>query len=80
MRILRQQDVDLPHDLSLVGFDDVVLARYLYPALTTIHYPVERMARRATALAIQLYKESTPQPQRNEFSAELIIRDSVRPL
>lgn len=44
MRILHQQGITLPQQLSIVGFDDVVMARYLYPALTTMHYPVERMA------------------------------------
>ncbi len=34
----------------LSAFDDVVLARYLYPALTTMHYPVEQMARCAAQL------------------------------
>jgi LacI family transcriptional regulator len=56
------------------------MARYLYPALTTMHYPVERMARYASQLAIQLFKGVTPQPGMNKFTAELVIRDSVLPL
>lgn len=51
MRILHQRGVQLPQQLSIVGFDDVVLARYLYPALTTMHYPVEQMARCAAQLS-----------------------------
>ncbi|MCS2169528.1 LacI family DNA-binding transcriptional regulator [Scandinavium sp. TWS1a] len=80
MRVLHQQGVNLPQKLSLVGFDDVVLARYLHPALTTMHYPVEHMARRASALAIQLYQGVTLPPSANSFSATLVIRDSVFPL
>ncbi|EEG5183440.1 LacI family DNA-binding transcriptional regulator [Salmonella enterica subsp. houtenae] len=38
MRILHQRGVRLPQQLSIVGFDDVVLARYLYPALTTMQF------------------------------------------
>jgi LacI family transcriptional regulator len=79
MRILHQQGVALPERLSLVGFDDVVLARYLHPALTTIHYPVETMARQAGQLAIQLYQGQTPPPRSNGFSARLVVRDSVCP-
>lgn len=56
-----------------------VLARYLYPALTTMHYPVEQMARCAALLAIQLYQGITPPPSSNRFNAELVIRDSVAP-
>lgn len=77
MRALHQRGVNLPDQLSLVGFDDVVLARYLYPALTTMHYPVERMARRAAMLAIQLYQHQTLSPRSLRFDAEFIERDSV---
>ena len=80
MRILYQQGKILPQQLSLVGFDDVVLARYLHPALTTMHYPVERMARSATQLAIRLYQGETPSPEHHGFNAELVVRDSVFPL
>lgn len=76
---LHQRGVHLPQQLSIVGFDDVVLARYLYPALTTMHYPVEQMARCAAQLAIQLYQGITPPPSSNHFNAELVIRDSVAP-
>ncbi|EGV0750236.1 LacI family DNA-binding transcriptional regulator [Salmonella enterica] len=79
MRILHQRGVQLPQQLSIVGFDDVVLARYLYPALTTMHYPVEQMTRCAAQLAIQLYQGITPPPSSNHFNAELVIRDSVAP-
>ncbi|ECB2557974.1 LacI family DNA-binding transcriptional regulator [Salmonella enterica subsp. enterica serovar Bareilly] len=74
-----EEGVQLPQQLSIVGFDDVVLARYLYPALTTMHYPVEQMARCAAQLAIQLYQGITPPPSSNHFNAELVIRDSVAP-
>lgn len=62
MRILHQQGITLPQQLSIVGFDDVVMARYLYPALTTMHYPVERMARCASQLAIQLLRAQLSVP------------------
>lgn len=80
MRVFHQQGIRLPEQLSIVGFDDVVLARYLHPALTTIHYPVERMARRASQLALQLSREGTPPPARHGFTADLVIRDSVAPV
>ncbi|WP_445497031.1 LacI family DNA-binding transcriptional regulator [Photorhabdus sp. SF281] len=77
MRALHQRKINLPEQLSIVGFDDIVLARYLYPSLTTVHYPIERIARRAANLALQLNAQEEPAPQLNMFSAELVIRDSV---
>ncbi len=80
MRTFRQRQMSLPEDISIVGFDDVALAKYLHPALTTVHYPVEKMARRAATLALQLNSAATVAPQNNMFSAELILRDSVASL
>lgn len=77
MRSLHQRNISLPNELSIVGFDDIVLAKYLYPSLTTIHYPIERMARKAATLALLLHSEGELPPQANMFSAELIIRNSV---
>lgn len=80
MRTFRQHHMNLPGDLSIVGFDDVALAKYLHPSLTTVHYPVEKMARRAANLALQLNSGTAVTPQNNMFTAELILRDSVASL
>ncbi|MDC9595961.1 LacI family DNA-binding transcriptional regulator [Xenorhabdus anantnagensis] len=77
MRALHQRKINLPEQLSIVGFDDIVTARYLYPPLTTVHNPIEQMAQRAANLALQLSAKKELPPQMNMFSAELIIRDSV---
>ncbi|MGP2728408.1 substrate-binding domain-containing protein, partial [Serratia marcescens] len=77
MRTCHQRQVQLPEALSIVGFDDIALAKYLHPSLTTVHYPIEKMARRAARLALQIHSGSDVAPQNNRFSAELILRDSV---
>ncbi|MEQ1961940.1 LacI family DNA-binding transcriptional regulator [Xenorhabdus khoisanae] len=77
MRFLHRRKISLPEQLSIVGFDNIVTARYLYPPLTTIHNPIEQMAQRAANLALQLNAKKELLPQKNMFSAELIIRDSV---
>ncbi|MDC9587813.1 LacI family DNA-binding transcriptional regulator [Xenorhabdus sp. XENO-10] len=77
MRFLHQRKINLPEQLSIVGFDDIVTARYLYPPLTTVHNPIEQMAQRAANLALQLSAKKELAPQMNMFSAELVIRDSV---
>ena len=41
---LREQGVSVPQDVSVVGFDNVTHAKYLYPALTTIDHPIGEMA------------------------------------
>ena len=68
----------LPEDLSVVGFDDIALARAMYPALTTMAQPVSEMARMATGLLLdRLNGRTSDEPrQRIMLPAELIIRDS----
>ncbi|GLX78568.1 transcriptional regulator [Thalassotalea insulae] len=42
----------VPQDVSVIGFDDVLLSRYSRPKLTTLHYPIEEMAEKAAQLAL----------------------------
>ncbi|WP_325895061.1 substrate-binding domain-containing protein [Grimontia sp. NTOU-MAR1] len=67
----------VPEDVSVVGFDDSLIARYLHPKLTSVRYPIEEMAELAAEQAIAL---STKQPMRNEkgsYAPTLIKRNSV---
>jgi LacI family transcriptional regulator len=47
----------MPQDLAVCGFDNAPIASAIWPALTTIHQPVEAMARAAVQLAIEAIKE-----------------------
>lgn len=46
----------VPQDISVIGFDDVLLSRYSRPKLTTLNYPIEAMAENAALLALE-YRE-----------------------
>ncbi|NUV37701.1 LacI family DNA-binding transcriptional regulator, partial [Streptomyces sp. KAI-27] len=50
----RVHGLRVPHDLSVVGYDDVSLARWASPALTTIHQPLRQMAEEATQMLMRL--------------------------
>ncbi|MBE8167329.1 MAG: LacI family DNA-binding transcriptional regulator [Shewanella sp.] len=49
---LIDKGIKIPEDISVIGFDDVILARYCQPKLTTLKYPIEDMAQHAAKLAI----------------------------
>ncbi len=51
----------IPEDVSVVGFDDLIVARACRPQLTTMHYPVEAMASYAAELAIALSSQGASQ-------------------
>lgn len=50
---LKDNGVAVPQHFSLIGFDDIPIARYTDPQLTTVRYPVASMAKLATELALQ---------------------------
>lgn len=54
LSVLADNGLRVPEDVSVVGFDDLVYARYLRPKLTTLRYPIELMAAQAARLALQL--------------------------
>jgi len=68
----------VPEDVSVIGFDDLLLGVACRPKLTTMHYPVEEMANYATKLAIKLSEQKMPaSKQTHLFIAEMVERDSV---
>ena len=76
---LRERQIGVPRDLSIVGFDDPLWARHLDPALTVVTQPIVEMAKRATALLLSLLQD--PEAIRLEvFTPDLVIRQSTAPL
>ena len=52
--VLADNGLKVPEEVSVVGFDDIIYARYLRPKLSTMRYPIELMAAQAAKLALQL--------------------------
>lgn len=76
MRTLRESGRDVPSDVSVVGFDDVFLAQYLTPMLTTVRQPLVDMGRAAVHLLLaRLGREGRGVVHR--FEPELVERQSV---
>ncbi len=68
----------VPEDVSVIGFDDLIVARACRPQLTTMHYPVEEMASYATKLAIELSTQPEAVGHRTHlFLPQLVERESV---
>lgn len=72
---LREQRLDVPADISVVGFNDMPIARDVTPPLTTVHLPLVEMGERAMTLALD---HDTRQESTEHFPAELVVRASTR--
>lgn len=77
LSVLSDNSIDVPGKISLIGFDDVLISRYLRPRLTTIRYPVVAMATQAAELALALSKQLPLPETTNMFSPTLVCRHSV---
>ena len=69
----------VPTDLSLVSFDDIPMAKYLMPRLTTVSKDASRLGREATKLLLARIQEPDRPRQIETSPARLIIRDSTGP-
>ncbi|HTW12617.1 MAG TPA: LacI family DNA-binding transcriptional regulator [Solirubrobacteraceae bacterium] len=70
----------IPDDLSVVGYDDLSMARWAGPPLTTIRQPLAEMAETATRLVLALSEDpDTPRNRRVDLATSLVVRESTRP-
>lgn len=77
MRAASEVGMRVPQDLSVVGFDDIRLASYTTPPLTTVRQPAERIAARATELLMDLTQGKKVEVGRHLLEPELVVREST---
>jgi LacI family transcriptional regulator len=75
----RAKGLQVPKDLSVVGFDDTRIARLLSPPLTTVHQPLREMGQVALRTALRLAAGETLDSHHVELATELIVRSSTAP-
>jgi DNA-binding LacI/PurR family transcriptional regulator len=73
----REARLHIPEDLSVVGFDDLPVAAWVGPPLTTVRQPLVQMAMAAARLALRLAGGDHPSQTRVELATELVIREST---
>ena len=74
----RALGVAIPSELSVVGFDDLKVARWAGPALTTVRVPIAEMAEQAVQVALGLVRDRTLTSSQVEMATTLIVRDSTQ--
>ena len=77
MDVLRTRGRQIPGDVSVVGFDDLPMVRYLYAPLTTVRQPILEMGRAAADLALAALRGEEVEVSRG-FEPELVVRHSVK--
>ncbi len=74
---LREMGVPVPQEIALVGFDDVPIARYLSPALTSVHVPISDLGAMAINKLLQVIrKKNDDRHEHVLLPTTLAIRES----
>jgi LacI family transcriptional regulator len=79
MHACYQHGVQIPRDLSLIGFDDIRLAQFMIPPLTTVKMSQTELARMAFNALLAEVQRKTPSPDGSEYTlrTSLVLRDST---
>lgn len=76
----RQLGIAVPGDLSIVGYDDLQVAQWSSPALTTVHQPLIEMAEEAARMVLLLRGGERPNNLRLDLATSLVVRQSTGPV
>ncbi|EEX93559.1 transcriptional regulator [Vibrio orientalis CIP 102891 = ATCC 33934] len=77
--VLKQEGISVPEQVSLMGFDDILFARYISPPLSTVNFPIEQMSAEAVQLVIQILNKNKRDVS-FKLSPTLVPRSSVKQL
>ncbi len=75
----REARLHIPEDLSVVGFDDLPVAQWVGPPLTTVRQPLVEMAMAAAEMVLAIGRGEPPVQARVELATELVVRESTAP-
>ena len=75
----RAKGLQVPRDLSVIGFDDIPTAALLEPKLTTMRQPLQKMGESATQMLLDLLDTPENTPESIIFPTELIVRETTAP-
>jgi LacI family transcriptional regulator len=72
----RECGLRIPDDISIIGFDDIPQASFVYPKLTTVRQPLELMGQVAVKMLLEQIEDQSRPSQRVALATQLVIRDS----
>jgi LacI family repressor for deo operon, udp, cdd, tsx, nupC, and nupG len=75
----RRRGLRVPHDLSVVGFDDIRFARHLDPPLTTIAQPMREIGEGTVRLLLEILRGDEIKPVSVTLPHHLTLRSSTAP-
>jgi LacI family transcriptional regulator len=78
LEAIKECGLRVPHDISVIGFDDISMASQVFPPLTTVRQPLAEMGRAAVRMTIAKLRGVEPPSQRITLTTELVVRGTTR--
>lgn len=79
IRMAREAGLSVPHDVSVIGYDDIPLTSFFDPPLTTIRQPMDQIGKISAQLLIETVKNINYEPRIVRLEPELIERNTCSP-
>jgi LacI family transcriptional regulator, galactose operon repressor len=73
---LADAGIKVPDEVALTGFDDIQLARYASPPLTTVRQPMRKLGEECVRLLLRRLEDGQAGPQSVELETQLVVRRS----
>ena len=74
----RELGLNIPDDVSIIGFDDISMSALVHPSLTTVMQPLEHMGKVAAQMLLDIIANPNKSVRRIVLPTELVIRESCR--
>ena len=75
--VIKAHNLKIPTDIAIAGFDDILMAKYIEPGLTTVRTNIDEVSKTAATLLMnKMKKQGKEEPQHIRIKTELIIRKS----
>ena len=78
INMLRRESIHVPHDVAVVGYDDIELASYVHPPLTTVRQPIDIAGRTLVELFIKIVEGENPSSVL--LPTQLVVRGTTTPV
>jgi DNA-binding LacI/PurR family transcriptional regulator len=80
LRLFKRNNIAVPDDISVVGFDDTEIASIVHPTLTTVHQPIDSMVELGARLLLDQLDGGTVVKEKQVLNPWLVERESTRPI
>ena len=78
LKALRENDIKVPQDVGVIGFDDIYMAQMLDPELTTVAQPNYEMGYQSAEMLIDMVENKVKEAKPIVLTTKLVVRKSTR--